>query len=72
MSYRHEIDEAIEAAAAAKFGTASVRIVRYPDTEWNVGNRDRIPWFALFVGGECLGRRRTKGELRQLIESRAG
>lgn len=67
MDYSQQLDSHIEAAAAAKFGTAYVSVIRQ-DMDERRNHEDSGVWFVLFVDGECLGRRRTKGELLALIE----
>jgi hypothetical protein len=67
MDYSQQLDSQIQAAAAAKFGSVPITVHRYMDR--TMDGRDREPWFALFVDGECLGRRRTKAELWQLLQA---
>lgn len=66
-----QIDGAIAAAAAKRFGAAHVVVTPYVVSEHAAMHGDAGRWFILSVDGEVLGRRRTKLELLKLIQGKA-
>ncbi len=64
------IEQAIQAAAVPVFGSAAVEVLAIDErpSPWTQGGTG---WWWLSVGGELIGRRRSKLELLEMLKRRA-
>jgi hypothetical protein len=69
MNYSQQVDSQIQAAAASKYGSAAVNVVRQ-EIHKRSNPMDQGVWYLLFIGGSLVGRRRTKAELLAMVEAK--